>query len=74
MPRKLTAYNLFMQKKMKEIRASNPGMRPKDVMKAAAQVYRTKSGGMTQYPMINHHPMKGMLYTKNPMSYVSGVY
>ena len=38
--RKLTAYNLFMQKHMKEIRTANPGIKQTEVMKMAAQLYR----------------------------------
>ena len=40
MKRKLTAYNLFMQKHMIAIRAANPGIKQTEVMKMAAQLYR----------------------------------
>ena len=40
MARKLTAYNLFMQKHMKLIRAANPGIKQTEIMKMAAQLYR----------------------------------
>ena len=39
--RKLTAYNLFMQKHMKLIRAANPGIKQTEIMRMAAQLYRT---------------------------------
>ena len=44
MPRKLTAYNLFMQQNMREIRAANPGIKQTDVMRTAAQMYRMGKG------------------------------
>ena len=44
MPRKLTAYHLFMQQKMREIKAANPSMKQKDVMRAAAAAYRSGKG------------------------------
>jgi hypothetical protein len=44
MPRKLTAYNLFMQQKMREIKAANQGIKQTEVMKMAAQMYRLGKG------------------------------
>ena len=44
MPRKLTAYNLFMQQKKREIKAANPSMKQRDVMRAAAVSYRSGKG------------------------------
>ena len=42
--RKLTEYNLFMQKHMKLIREANPGIKQTEVMKMAAQLYRIEKG------------------------------
>jgi hypothetical protein len=42
--RKLTEYNLFMQKHMRLIREANPGIKQTEVMKMAAQLYRIEKG------------------------------
>lgn len=39
-----TAYNMFMKKTLPEVRAANPGVKQKEIMKMAAQLWRTHKG------------------------------
>ena len=45
MTKRLTAYNVFIQKTIPEVRAANPGIKPKDAMKMAASKWSKKGNG-----------------------------